>query len=115
MGCLDRRIQQELHLATHPTTDLLGLAWDKNQAESQHFGVMFRVPVVNDYVASHLKDKQFKKMGRSGRIKSVFMTQEEILRGLGVLELEPWSMQMVKNIKLTLPSDELVKTSIDQH
>lgn len=114
MGCLDRRIQQELHLATHPTTDLLGLAWDKNQAESQHFGVMFRVPVVNDYVASHLKDKQFKKMGRSGRIKSVFMTQEEILRGLSVLELEPWSKQMVENIKLTRPSAELTKSSVDQ-
>lgn len=115
-SCLDRRIQQELHLATHPEMDLLGLAWDKNQADSQHFGVMFRVPVMNDYVANHLKDKQFKKMGRAGRVKSVFMTQEEIvrdLRGPGLLDLEPWSKQMVENIKLTRPSDELTKSSVD--
>ena len=99
VDCLTHRIQQELHLSTHPQMDLLGLAWDKNQAESQHFGVMFRVPVLNDYVADHLKNKQFKKMGRSGRLKSVFMTQEEIVRNLDN-QLEPWSDHMVKNIKL---------------
>jgi predicted NUDIX family phosphoesterase len=101
MSCLERRIQQELHLSTHPQMDLLGLAWDKNQTESQHFGVMFRVPVVSDYVADHLKNKQFKKMGRSGRLRSIFMTQEEILRGLDDLNLEPWSEHMVRNIKLS--------------
>ncbi|MEO6773230.1 MAG: hypothetical protein ABI467_09425 [Kofleriaceae bacterium] len=104
MSCLDRRIQQELHLSTHPQTELLGLAWDRNQTESQHFGVMFRVPVVSDYVADHLKNKQFKKMGRAGRIKSVFMTQEEIVRSLDELDLEPWSAHMARNIKLTQES-----------
>ncbi len=104
-SCLERRIQQELHLSTHPQPEFLGLAWDKNQAESQHFGVMFRAPVVSDYVAEHLKNKQFKKMGRSGRIKSVFMTQEEIVRGLADLELEPWSDHMARNIKLTQTKD----------
>ena len=100
--CLDRRIQQELHLSTHPKMDLLGLAWDKSQPESQHFGVVFRVPVVNDYVANHLKNKQFKKMGRAGRIRSVFMTQEEIVRDLESLDLEPWSEHMARNIKLAM-------------
>jgi predicted NUDIX family phosphoesterase len=103
--CLDRRIQQELHLSTHPRPEFLGLAWDKNQAESQHFGVMFRAPVVSDYVADHLKNKQFKKMGRPGRVKSVFMTQEEIVRGLAELDLEPWSDYMARNIKLTQTKD----------
>ncbi|HWO17847.1 MAG TPA: hypothetical protein VNO30_03700 [Kofleriaceae bacterium] len=103
--CLERRIQQELHLATHPPMDLLGLAWDRNQAESLHFSVMFRVPVTSDYVADHLKNKQFKKMGRSGRLKSVFMTQEEIVRDLEDLELEPWSNYMARNIKLTRKKD----------
>ena len=103
--CLDRRIQQELHLSTHPRPEFLGLAWDKNQAESQHFGVMFRAPVVSDYVADHLKNKQFKKMGRSGRVKSVFMTQEEIVGGLAELDLEPWSDYMARNIKLTQMKD----------
>jgi predicted NUDIX family phosphoesterase/predicted ATPase len=113
--CLDQRVQQELHLATHPKMDFLGLSWDKNQVESQHFGVMFRVPVVSDYVANHLKDKQFKKMGRSGRIKSLFMTQEEILRDLGELDLEPWSEHMARNIKLTRDPqpDEFTKNSVD--
>lgn len=101
MRCLDQRIRQELHLSTHPEMDLLGLAWDRDQAESQHFGVMFRVPVVSDYVANHLKDKQFKKMGRSGRLKSVFMPQEDIVRGLTDLDLEPWSKHMARNINLT--------------
>jgi predicted NUDIX family phosphoesterase/thymidylate kinase len=100
-SCLDRRIRQELHLSTHPQMDLLGLAWDKKHEESQHFGVMFRVPVLNEYVADHLANKQFKKMGRSPRIKSVFMTQEEIVRGLEDLDLEPWSEHMARNIKLT--------------
>jgi hypothetical protein len=85
--------------------DLLGLAWDRNQAESQHFGVMFRVPVTSDYVADHLKNKQFKKMGRAGRIKSVFRTQEEIVRDLEDLNLEPWSDHMARNIKLTRKKD----------
>ena len=105
MSCLDRRIQQELHLSARPRMDLLGLAWDKNQEESQHFGVMFRLSVASDYVADHLKNKQFKKMGRSGRIKSVFMTQEEIVRDLEGLDLEPWSEHMARNIKLTPARD----------
>ena len=104
-SCLDRRIQQELHLSTRPQPELLGLAWDKSQAESQHFGVMFRAPLLNDYVADHLKNKQFKKMGRSGRIKSLFMTQDEILRSLVELELEPWSFYMARNIKLIQTKD----------
>lgn len=105
MYCLDRRIQQELHLSMRPEMNLLGLAWDGNQVESQHFGVMFHVPVVNDYVADHLKNKQFKKMGRAGRIKSVFMTQEEISCDLAELDLEPWSQHMTRNIKLTPEKD----------
>lgn len=105
MICLDRRIQQELHLSTRPQSEFLGLAWDKNQTENQHFGVMFRAPLLNDYVADHLKNKQFKKMGRSGRIKSLFMTQEEILRSLDELELEPWSYYMARNIKLPQTKD----------
>lgn len=104
-GCLDRRIQQELHLSTRPQPEFLGLAWDKSQTESQHFGVMFRAPLLSDYVADHLKNKQFKNMGRSGRIKSLFMTQEEILRSLAELELEPWSYYMARNIKLTQTKD----------
>jgi predicted NUDIX family phosphoesterase/thymidylate kinase len=99
--CLDRRIQQELHLSTHPRVKLLGLAWDKNQTETKHFGVIFRVPISSDYIADHLKNKQFKKMGRSGRIKSVFMTQEEIVTELKELDLEPWSEYIARNIKLT--------------
>jgi predicted NUDIX family phosphoesterase len=103
--CLVRRIQQELHLATPSEPVFLGLAWDKNQTESQHFGVMFRIPVLNDYVAEHLENKQFKKMGRSGRIKSTFMKQEEIVRALAELDLEPWSYYMARNIKLTQTKD----------
>lgn len=101
MACLERRIQQELHLSTHPQMELLGLAWDKNQPESQHFGVMFRVPVLSDYIADHLKNKQFKKMGRSGRLRSVFLSQEEIVRELQSLKLEPWSEHMARNINFT--------------
>jgi len=63
---------------------------------------MFRAPVSSDHVAEHLKDKQFKKMGRAGRLKSLFMTQEEIVTGLDDLDLEPWSRYMVRNIKLTV-------------
>ena len=100
--CLDRRIQQDLHLWTRPTVDFLGLAWDQSQPETQHLGVMFRAPVSSDHVAEHLKDKQFKKMGRAGRLKSLFMTQEEIVTGLDDLDLEPWSRYMVRNIKLTV-------------
>ena len=73
--------------------------------ESQHFGVMFRVPVMNDSIANHLKNKQFKKMGRSGRLRSVFMSQEEVVRDLEALELEPWSHHMARNIKLTQERD----------
>jgi predicted NUDIX family phosphoesterase len=103
--CLDRRIQQELHLSARPAMDLLGLAWNRDQEDSQHFGVMFRVPVANDSVANHLKNKQFKKMARSGRLKSVFMSQEEIVRDLADLDLEPWSDHMARNIKLTRERD----------
>jgi predicted NUDIX family phosphoesterase/predicted ATPase len=106
--CLDRRIQQDLHLATHPEVELLGLAWDKTQQESQHVGVMFRAPVSNDYVAGHLQHKQFKKMGRSGRIKSAFMTQQEIVTGLADLDLEPWSEHMARNIRLAPSTKEVL-------
>ena len=78
------------------------MAWDQSQPETQHLGVMFRAPVSSDHVAEHLKDKQFKKMGRAGRLKSLFMTQEEIVTGLDDLDLEPWSRYMVRNIKLTV-------------
>jgi len=99
--CLNGRIQQDLHLSTRPQFEFLGLAWDKTREETQHLGLMFRVPIRSDYVAEHLKNKQFKKMGRSGQIKSVFMTQEEIVTGLNELNLEPWSHHMALNIRLT--------------
>jgi predicted NUDIX family phosphoesterase len=99
--CLNRRIQQDLHLWSRPELEFLGLAWDKTQQETQHLGLIFRAPILNDYVANHLKNKQFKKMGRSGRIKSVFMTQEEIVSGLDDLDLEPWSRHIARNINLT--------------
>jgi hypothetical protein len=85
--------------------EFLGLAWDKDQPESQHFGAMFRVPVMSDYVADHLRNKQFKRMGRAGRLRSVFMTQEEIVRNLNDLDLEPWSEHIARNINLTKAKD----------
>lgn len=104
--CLRRRIQQELHLSTELEMNFLGLAWDQDQQESQHFGVMFRVPVGDDYVAAHLENKQFKKMGRSGSMSSAFKTQEEILLEIQDLDLEPWSRHMLKNINLSQQENE---------
>jgi predicted NUDIX family phosphoesterase len=99
--CLNRRIQQDLHLWTRPQVEFLGLSWDHTQSDTQHLGLIFRAPIVSDYVADHLRDKQFKRMGRSGSIKSVFMTQEAIVSGLAELDLEPWSKYVARNISLT--------------
>jgi len=98
--CLNKRIQQDLHLSTRPPVEFLGLSWDGNQPDTQHLGLIFRAPLPSDYVADHLRDKQFKKMGRSGPMKSVFMTQEEIVSGLAELDLEPWSKYVARNINL---------------
>lgn len=103
--CLYARIQQDLHLSTHPNVEFLGLAWDQHQSDTQHLGVMFRVPIVSDYVAGHVASKQFKKMGRASPIKSVFMTQPEILAELAQLDLESWSNYMARNINLTLSEE----------
>lgn len=103
-ACLIRRIQQDLHLSSRPELEFLGLAWDKTQRETQHVGIMFRAPISSDLVAKHLENKQFKRMARSSKIRSVFMTQEEIVRGLDDIELEPWSEHMARNIKLTKDS-----------
>ncbi len=101
--CLVKRIQQDLHLASPPQLDFLGLAWDASQAESQHVGMMFRAPLASDDVAEHLENKQFKRMARSRKFRSVFKTQEQILTNLDDLDLEPWSKHLVENVRL-LPS-----------
>ena len=102
---LIERIKQDLHLASDLQPELLGLAWDPHQQESQHLGIMFRVPIANPYVAKHLANKQFKKMARTQRVRSVFMTQEKILSDVArqELDLEPWSKHIINNILLTTP------------
>lgn len=95
-----QRIQQDLHLARPPQLDFLGLAWDASQSESQHVGMMFRAPLASDDVAKHLENKQFKKMARSRKFRSVFKTPEEILRELEDLDLEPWSKYIVEVVRL---------------
>jgi predicted NUDIX family phosphoesterase len=100
ISCLRARVQQDLHLSSVPEPEFLGLAWNEEQAENRHLGIIFRVPVANDYIAKHLENKQFKKMARSSHLRSLFMTQEEILKDLSQLDLEPWSEYMIRNINL---------------
>ena len=97
---LVERIKQDLHLASDLLPVFLGLAWNANQRETQHVGIMYRVPIVNELVARHLENKKFKKMARSRRLRSSFMTQQEILTS-GDLDLEPWSKYVVENLPLT--------------
>ncbi|MCB9653810.1 MAG: hypothetical protein H6729_06740 [Deltaproteobacteria bacterium] len=98
--CLGRRIQQELHLATPITPALVGLAWERDRP--QHLGMMFKLPVPNQYVADHLEEKHFKKMGRSGRLTSRFQTRVKIITTLAqqkdLLDLEPWSEYFINNV-----------------
>lgn len=98
--CLRKRVQNDLHLAAVPKPDFLGLAWNQEQKETRHLGIMFRVSIDSEYVAKHLENKVFKKMARSRRLKSVFMTQPEILGDLIQLDLEAWSKHMAMNLNL---------------
>lgn len=103
---LIERIKDDLHLASDLQPVLLGLAWNVrhgSEHETQHVGIMYRVPIVNELVAKHLQNKKFKKMARSRRLSSSFMTQEEILTSRD-LDLEPWSKHAVEN--LPLPAED---------
>lgn len=109
--CLNRRIMQELHLSGPlGQPQLTGLVWNDDalrarragdEQPGRHLGIMFCSSITDDYLADHLQDKQFKKMGRSGRLTSAFMTRQQIVEKR--LKLESWSDHYVKNIGMIEP------------
>jgi len=97
---LQQRIQDDLHLAVPPDFEFLGLSWNGSLKETKHLGMMFRVAILSEDVASHLQDKQFKKSGRSGALKSFRRHQIDLIREFKKYQFEPWSDYIVRNVNL---------------
>lgn len=118
-SCLKSRLAQELHLSsgTLQQPELRGLAWDhpdatrrrraSDERPSKHLGIMFESLIPTEHIAKHLENKQFRRMGRSGRLVTMFMSREDILKCGRDLKLEAWSDHYVRNIGTIPPKQDL--------
>jgi hypothetical protein len=114
---LKNRLEQELYLSSDflGQPDLRGLAWEHSKPDLhrrasdvqpwKHLGIMFESSIPGQ-VANQLENKQFKRMGRAGRLKSIFKSNEEIIEEMRTLDLEPWSEHYVRNVGAIRPAQE---------
>jgi predicted NUDIX family phosphoesterase len=95
---LRERVESDLHLLeTAFDLELIGLAWDE-AAEPRHVGIMFLLRLKHDDVAQHMRQKEFRRGVRGGKLTSTFRTQEDIITNLEDLDLEPWSRHLIENV-----------------
>jgi hypothetical protein len=95
--CLEDRLRQNLHLEIQFAPRPLGFVWDpENRRESRHMGVVIEVPIEDDLVADHLREKAFKTNGRGHQLLSRFSKPASLLSRQEDLSLEPWSCAILE-------------------
>ncbi len=95
--CLEDRLRQNLHLEIQFAPRPVGFVWEpENQRESRHMGVVFEVPIEDELVGDHLREKAFKTNGRGHQLLSRFSKPTELLSKQEDLSLEPWSCAILE-------------------
>jgi predicted NUDIX family phosphoesterase len=92
------RITRSLFLSREFQVDLVGYCWDaKDEKSSPHFGVIFRVDIDNEHMATDLRKKEFRQVRGRGLAGS-FVDWETLSSNKALREsLESWSLAIVNN------------------
>jgi predicted NUDIX family phosphoesterase len=95
---LVERITRSLFLSREFQVDPIGYCWDADDPKSNsHFGIMFRVDIDNEYMATDLQKKEFRK-GRGHGLAGNFVDWKSLSSNDEVQErLESWSLAVLKN------------------
>jgi len=96
---LVERITRSLFLSREFEVSPIGYCWDPNDDKSSsHFGVIFRVNIDNDLMATDLRRKEFRK-GRGHGIAGSFVNWATVNSGDVQSSLENWSLTILSNLK----------------
>jgi predicted NUDIX family phosphoesterase len=90
LALLDK-LSQSLFLSRVFPTEAVGYCWDGNdEGSSRHFGVVYRITVDNQYTASDLRRKEFRK-GRGHGMTGDFYNSSQLVTDEVRRRLETWS------------------------
>jgi predicted NUDIX family phosphoesterase len=96
---LVERITRSLFLSREFRVEPIGYCWDPGDVTSRHhFGVMFRVNIDNDHMATDLRKKEFRK-GRGHGLAGSFVNWATLESDEVVSSLETWSQAILRNLK----------------
>lgn len=98
-GALVDRITRSLFLSREFRVDPIGYCWNpEDETSNHHFGIMFRVNIDNDHMATDLRKKEFRK-GRGHGLAGSFVSWETLQSEEAKGNLETWSLAILKNLK----------------